>query len=170
MSDKPVDRYQTFDAASLATLAGLIANHRQAVMATLDAGAPYTAMLSYLPEPGFAAFLVHLSDLSPHKRHLRDDPRASLIIFEPDNGRTEILQHARVSLRCTASFVAKDSDDYAAAKAHYLARYPGHKVMFGLADFDLVRLTPIEGLMNAGFGRAFKVTPQDLAQAAALPS
>ncbi len=166
MADKSVDTFQTFDDASLATLAKLLAEHRQAVLATLDAGAPYTAMVAYAPEPGFAGFLLHLSNLSAHKQHLRLDPRVSLIVFEPDNGRTEILQHTRVALACTAAIVAKDSDDYTASKAHYLARFPRHELMFTLGDFDLVRLLPHDGLLNAGFGRAYKVTPADLAAAA----
>jgi putative heme iron utilization protein len=37
--------------------------------------------------------------------------------------------------------------------------------MFGLGDFDLLRLSPEQGLMNAGFGRAYPVTPADLAAA-----
>jgi hypothetical protein len=123
-------------------------------------------MVAYVPEPGFGGFLVHLSNLSAHKQHLRAEPRVSLIVFEPDNGRTEILQHARVSMDCTATVVAKDSDDYAASKTHYLARFPRHELMFTLGDFDLVRLLPRAGLLNAGFGRAFKVTPADLAAAA----
>jgi hypothetical protein len=35
-----------------------------------------------------------------------------------------------------------------------------------MKDFDLVALTPRGGLLNAGFGRAFRVTPSDLAAAA----
>lgn len=166
MADKPVDTFQTFDAESLAKLAALISGHRQAVLATLHAGAPYTAMVAYAPEPGFGGFLVHLSELSAHKQHLRADPRVSLMIFEPDNGHTEILQHARVTLGCTAAVIAKDSEDYATAKARYLACFPRHELMFTLGDFDLVRLAPQDGLLNAGFGRAFKVTPADLAAAA----
>lgn len=167
MAEQPKDMLQPFDDASWAKLGELVARHRQAVLATLDGGAPYTAMVAYAPEPGFGAFLVHLSDLSAHKQHLRADPRVSLIVCEPDNGRTEILQHARVALACRAVIVAKGTDAHAAAKACYLARFPAHQMMFGLGDFDLVRLAPREGLMNAGFGRAFRVTPADLAAAAA---
>lgn len=167
MAEQPKDMLQTFDEAAWSKLGDLVASHRQAVLATVDGGAPYTAMVAYAPEPGFAGVLLHLSDLAAHKQHLRADPRVSLIICEPDNGRTEILQHARVSLACAAAIVAKGTDDHAAAKACYLARFPAHQMMFGLGDFDLVRLVPRDGLMNAGFGRAFRVTPADLAAAAA---
>ena len=162
----PGERYQRFDPASLGELAALIADHRQAALATLADGAPYTAMAAYVPEPDGSAFLVHLSDLSPHKAQLRADPRCSLLIFEPDDGRREILAHRRLSLSCRAELLPRGTPAYEAAKASYLARLPGHQLMFTLPDFDLVRLVPSAGLLNAGFGRAYPVTVEDLAAAA----
>lgn len=170
MAEKaPADMLQDCDAESLATLGRLIGDHRQAVLATLDTetGGPYTAMVAYAPEPGFGGLLLHLSDLSAHKRHLRADPRSSLMIFQPDDGRTEILQHPRVSLSGLAEILPQDGGDYDVARATYLARFPRHEMMFALQDFDLVRLIPRAGLLNAGFGRAFRVTPAELARAAA---
>jgi heme iron utilization protein len=160
------ERFRTFDDASLVTLAALVRDHRQAVLATLDErGHPYTAMVAYTPEPDFGAVLLHLADLAAHKRHLRADPRVSLLLFQPDNGRTEILQHQRLSLTCRAAIVPKDGPAFSAAREVYLGRFPQHKMMFELGDFDLVRLTVDHGLLNAGFGRAFPVTPADLAAA-----
>ena len=162
--DKPKDLLQRFDAESLDLLSDLLTQRRQAVLATLDpSGAPYTAMVAFATEAGLDGILVHLSGLSAHKRYLLADPRCSLMVFEPDNGHVEILQHTRVSLSCRAELVAKDGADFATARERYLAKYPGHKLMFGLGDFDLLRLRPESGLMNAGFGRAFAVTPADLA-------
>lgn len=166
MAEEQTERYQTFDEASLALLATLIRDHRQAMLATVSEGAPYAAMTAYVPEPDFGSFLVHLSDLAPHKGHLRADPRASLIICEPDNGKTEIMQHKRVSLECLAEVIPKESAAYAAARERYLGRLPAHELMFTLKGFDLVRLVPQRGLLNAGFGRAYKVTPADLTAAA----
>lgn len=148
-------------------LANLVRTFRQGVLATVDGdGHPYTAMVAFAPEPDYAAFLVHLSDMSAHKQHIRADSRVSLLVFQPDNARTEILQHHRLSLRCSASIVEKDMTDYAQARRTYLERFPLHRMMFDLGDFDLVRLTPRLGLLNAGFGRAFAVTPADLNTAA----
>jgi hypothetical protein len=166
VAEPRADSFQTFDEASLAVLAALIRDHRQAALATVDGGAPYTAMTAYVPEPGFAGFLVHLSDLAPHKAHLRADPAVSLIIFEPDDGRTEILQHKRASFECRAEVVPKGTAAYDVARERYLQRFPKHALMFALQDFDLVRLVPRRGLLNAGFGRAYQVTPADLAAAA----
>lgn len=162
------DLLQTFDAASWTQLGQLVAGQRQAVLATLDeAGLPYTAMVAYVPEAGFAGFLLHLSELSAHKGHLRARPEVSLMLFQPDRGQGEILAHHRLGLSCQAQVLERGSAEEAAARETYLARLPGHEMMFRLADFHLVRLTPRRGFFNAGFGRAFAVAPEDLAQAAA---
>lgn len=164
----PADMLQAFDEAAYTVLARLIADHRQAALATRDLAGeqPHAAMVAYVPEPGFAGFLLHLSELAAHKRHLRAMPLVGLLIFEPDDGRGEVLQRKRVSLDCHAELIPRDSADYAAARARYLARLPGHQIMFTLGDFDLVRLRPSGGLLNAGFGRAYRVRPEDLGAAA----
>jgi hypothetical protein len=162
----PAERFQSFDDASLAELAQLVGGQQQAALATLDGGAPYTAMVAYVPEPDWGSFLVHLSDLSAHKGHLRADPRTSLLVFEPDDGRREILAHRRLSLSCHAELLSRSEPEYAVAEACYLARLPAQQLMFTLPGFDLVRLVPARGLFNAGFGRAYPVTVPDLAAAA----
>ena len=197
------DPIRALDAEAHSILHSLLKNHRQAVLATLDAeGRPYTAMVSYAlwdpgrdnsdPSTGSAAspvrapkFLIHLSELSAHKRHLRANTQCSLMIFEPDQGQKEILMVSRAGFQCRASFVAKPvkGDDqsgnkaiqlaeegaaspqdlappeiqYQAAKDAYLAKFPGHAMMFTLGDFDLVALEANSGLLNAGFGRAYRI-------------
>jgi len=157
------DVIQRMDDKAMAQLSQLVLNHRQAVLATLDPDDhPYTAMVAFASEADGGAFLVHLSDLSAHKNHIRREPRVSLLILEPDNTRTEILQHHRLSLTCTAEILDKETPAYRDARQTYLERFPLHRMMFGLGDFDLVRLTPTRGLLNAGFGRAYRVDPDDL--------
>jgi catechol 2,3-dioxygenase-like lactoylglutathione lyase family enzyme len=158
------DLLQPVDDAARSRLGALVADHRQAVLATLDSeSAPYTAMTAYVHQPEAGGFLIHLSELSAHKRQLRANPRCSLMIFEPDDGQGEVLQRCRLSLSCQARLLPKDGPDYATAQLAYLERLPGHAMMFGLGDFDLFLLEPQGGLMNAGFGRAYAITPADFA-------
>lgn len=162
MSAAKKDLLQPLDAAARSKLGSLIGEHRQSVLATLDPnGGPYTAMTAYVHQPEAGGFLLHLSELSAHKRQLRADPRCSLMIFEPDDGSGELLQRCRLSLSCQARILPKDGPDYAAAKAVYLERLPSHAMMFGLGDFDLFLLEPQGGLMNAGFGRAYAIPPAE---------
>ena len=163
------DTLQRFDEASWAQLGQLVGGQRQAVLATVDPeGLPYTAMVAYAPLPDFSAFLLHLSDLSAHKAHLRARPQVSLMLFQPDRGQGEILAHHRLSLSCRAQVLGRGSDAEAEARATYLDRLPGHQLMFRLGDFHLVRLEPWKGFFNAGFGKAFAVERADLIRAAEL--
>ena len=47
MSDS-TDRYQILDGDGYVDLGRFVADHRQAVLATVDEGAPYTAMVAYV--------------------------------------------------------------------------------------------------------------------------
>jgi hypothetical protein len=153
---------QRTDEAPLDEVRAFILARRQAVLAVCDAGEPLTAMTAYVAEPGLAGLLIHLSDLSPHKRVLLKHPTCSLLIAESDDGRAEVMSLARVMLQGVAAKIEKASDDYEAAKARFLARLPASKLMFDLPDFDLFRITPTGGRFIGGFGRAFAFTAEQL--------
>jgi putative heme iron utilization protein len=137
--------------------------HRQLTLAVSQADVPFTAMSAYVPEPDLRSVLIHLSNLSAHKRMLANNPKCSLLIAEPDDGRAEVMSLARVTLQGVATTIDKASDDYAQAKARFMARLPASAVMFGLPDFDLIRITITDGRYIAGFGKAFPFTAEDLA-------
>ncbi len=139
-----------------------ITARRQAVLAVCDDGEPLTAMVAYVVEPGLAGLLIHLSDLSPHKRVLLKHPQCSVLIAELDDGRAEVMSLARVMLQGLATKIEKASSDYAEAQARFLARLPASKIMFELPDFDLFRITPTGGRFIGGFGRAFAFTADQL--------
>ncbi len=148
--------------APLDEVRAFILARRQAVLAVCDAGEPLTAMTAYVVEPGLAGLLIHLSDLSPHKRVLLKHPTCSLLIAESDDGRAEVMSLARVMLQGVAAKIEKAGDDYEVAKARFLARLPASKLMFDLPDFDLFRITPTGGRFIGGFGRAFAFTAEQL--------
>jgi putative heme iron utilization protein len=146
----------------LAALREFLREHRQAVLAVSANDEPFTAMTAYVAEPALHSALIYLSNLSPHKRILLNNPKCSLLIAEPDDGRAEVMSLARVTLQGTAAKIDKDTPDYAEAKALYLAALPASELMFGLPDFDLIRITFTSGRYIAGFGRAFPFAAADL--------
>jgi putative heme iron utilization protein len=146
----------------LVALRNFIRRHRQAVLAVSANDEPFTAMTAFVAEPVLRSALIHLSNLSPHKRMLLSNPKCSLLIAEPDDGRAEVMSLARVTLQGTAAKIDKDTTEYAEAKAVYLAALPASELMFGLPDFDLIRITFTSGRYIAGFGRAFPFTATDL--------
>lgn len=136
--------------------------HRQAVLAVSAGEEPFTAMVGYAWDGAHGGVLIHLSNLAAHKKQLRENPRCSLLIAEADDNRAEVMSLARVTLQGHAKMLDKAGEDYAQAKALFLARMPSAEMMFGLPDFDLFRITLASGRYIAGFGRIMPFQAEDL--------
>jgi hypothetical protein len=150
-----------------ASLRELIVTHRQAALGTVDAGAPFVSMVLYAPEWPVAtgpAFLIHVSGLSAHTRHLRADPRASLLVMQPDAGAGDPQALARVTIQCRAIPLLTDDPAYPAARAAYLTRLPQQEYLFSFPDFTLFRLEAQSARYIGGFARAFSLTADQLAE------
>jgi putative heme iron utilization protein len=149
------------DAETAVALANLLRKERIAHLATLRAGAPMASMTLYLPEPGFAAFYVHVSRLAWHTQDMLQDPRVALSIAETDDGRADPFTLMRVSIRGDASQLARDNP---ALKARWLERFPEQAINFELADFSFWQITPRDARFVAGFGRIHNLSASDLEQ------
>lgn len=151
----------------LPLIARLLRGQRVASLGTLADGAPFVSLVAYVVEDDLCNYLLHLSDLSPHTRHLRADPHTALLIAEPETSTTEDVQTlARITLSGTAAPVAKDTPEYAAGRERYLARHPAAAMLFDFADFNLYRFTVSGARYVGGFARAYTLTVDHLRQAA----
>ncbi len=158
------------DQESERRLAHLIRQQRIAALGTIHDDAPFVSMIAYVPTADFSAFYVHASRLAQHTRNLLAHSRVSLMIVESDPGTGDPQTLARVSFTGTATAIAPDADDYAQARALYLARFPASAVTFQLADFGLYRITVQSARYVAGLGKAFTLSPARLRQTAATNS
>ncbi|HEY3380133.1 MAG TPA: pyridoxamine 5'-phosphate oxidase family protein [Vicinamibacterales bacterium] len=147
--------------------ARLIMTERWAAIATMDRGVPLATMVAYAPERALGGLLIFVSELSQHTRNLLQDPRVSLVVSEADTGEGDPQLLARVTLTGEVRHVRPGSQEYAAAKSAYLARFPGAEPRFDLADFHLLRLVPSDIRYVGGFARAFSISAEDLTTAAA---
>ncbi|HEV8391136.1 MAG TPA: hypothetical protein VGQ35_14900 [Dongiaceae bacterium] len=101
--------------------------------------------------------ILLLSDLSDHARNLQRDARASLLL----DGTLE-LKEPLTGPRLTLIGEVHASADQAGDKARYLEVHPEAAVYAGFGDFKLYRFRIIEGLFVAGFGRIFRLKPEEL--------
>ncbi|MDB5665952.1 pyridoxamine 5-phosphate oxidase [Cypionkella sp.] len=110
---------------------------------------PGISRIAYgLDESGIPTALI--SGLAPHTQALRANPACALMLGEPGDKRAH------------AEFVAADDPARATLRAHWLKGHPKTTLYVDLPDFAFVRLVPQSALLNAGFGKAFSLTPQDL--------
>jgi heme iron utilization protein len=102
--------------------------------------------------------LILISRLSAHYGALENDARCSLLLGEAGDG--DPLRHPRITVVCRASKVPQQQR--MAAKAQFLQRHPGAEIYADFTDFDFWRLNPERASLNAGFGKAYTLSAQDL--------
>lgn len=120
-----------------------------------DGGQPFASLITPAIA-GDGAILLLLSDLSEHTRHLRAEPRCSVLVvgdFEGTNPQT--------APRITVTGLAVVSDT-PQDRARFLAVHPYAALYAGFGDFHLWRLLPRAGQMVGGFARANRLGAADL--------
>jgi hypothetical protein len=158
------------DAESQRNLARLIRSQSTASLGTLHGGAPLVSMVLYAVAPDFTAFFIHASRLAQHTQDMLQDARVGWMIAEADAGRQNPQTLGRVSILGEAAALSPTDTGCDAAKSIYLTRFPQAAATFAFKDFSLYRLAPRAARYVAGFGKVFDLGPDDLRQAAAVPS
>ncbi len=105
-----------------------------------------------------------ISQLATHTAALHSDARCALLLGEP-GAKGDPLTHPRMTLNCTAEMVPKDTEAHSNLRAHYLRTHPKSKLYIDFPDFCFVRFVVTGGLLNGGFGKAFRLSPTDLVSA-----
>ncbi len=149
------------DARALAR--GLVAGARYGALGVTDpaTAAPFVSRVAVMGQGDGSVFLF-VSALSHHTRALRVNPVCSILLGEP-GPKGDALTHPRLTLIAQAAFVPQGSPDHAGLRADWLARHPKATIYADLPDFAFARLAPTGAHLNGGFGRAFVLTPADLA-------
>jgi len=128
---------------------------RSATLATSLAGQPFASLVTPATAPDLALLLL-LSSLSEHTRHLRAEPRCSLLVV----GAPAAI-NPQTAPRVTVTGLAEVVDD-PALKARYLAVHPYAALYADFGDFALWRIRPLGGLYVGGFARAARLRRADL--------
>lgn len=146
------------EARSLAK--ALISGASFAALAVTEAGSglPFCSRIA-LAQDADGTAMGFISGLAQHTEALRANPDCCLLIGEPGE-RGDPLTHPRLSLQARAVFPDEDPSERLAL---WLARHPKARVYAGLPDFRFVRFEARVGFLNGGFGRAFRLSPADLA-------
>ncbi|PCH96951.1 MAG: pyridoxamine 5-phosphate oxidase [Rhodobacteraceae bacterium] len=128
---------------------------------TPDTGAPHVTRIAIGQHPTSGQPITLISDLSFHTKALHKNPSCSVLLGEPAS-KGDPLTHPRISLQCHAELLTRDSSDYNAIRDHYLATHPKSKLYIDFADFNFVIFNITSADLNAGFGKAYALTANDL--------
>ncbi len=128
---------------------------RSGTLASSAAGQPFASLVTPACSPDLS-LLLFLSDLSEHTRHLRGDPRCSMLVCGP-----AAEANPQTAPRVTITGLAEAIDDKA-LKARFLAVHPYATLYAGFADFRVWRIRPMAALFVGGFARAVRLRSADL--------
>jgi len=128
---------------------------RVATLATSTEGQPFASLATPACAPD-GAVLLFLSSLSEHTRHLRTEPRCSLLVAGPPTSA-----NPQTAPRLTVTGLAAVVEDVA-LKARWLAVHPYAALYADFGDFALWRVAPGGGLFVGGFARAHRLKQTDL--------
>jgi heme oxygenase (biliverdin-IX-beta and delta-forming) len=111
-------------------------------------GFPFGSVMPYgLDERGRPIFLI--STMAMHTQNLQGDPRASLLVAQPDAGG-DPLGASRVTLLGNVAPITKG--EVAAARKLYLERYANSKHWVDFEDFSFHRMDVVDVYYVGGFG------------------
>ena len=149
-----------------ARLAQLLRGQRWGCLGTQRKGKALVSWVAFTVEEDFSGLLLHLSRLAQHTRNLETDPEVSLALSEADDGHADPQTLARLSLQGRVEIIDPQAEDYAAAKARYLAALPEAEMLFQFGDFSLFRFVPESARYVDGFASSHSLTPAQLQGAA----
>lgn len=129
---------------------------RSGTLATAVQGQPFATLVTPATTPDLSILLL-LSDLSEHTRHLRGEPRCSVLVWGDADGA-----NPQTAPRLTITGMAERAGD-PALKARYVALHPYAALYADFGDFAVWRIRPLGGLFVGGFARAARLRAADLA-------
>lgn len=160
MAARP-DPVAAADADARALARSLMATGHAALAVTDPAdGTPGISRIAFGIGPD-AIPLTLVSALASHHAALQANAACALMLGEA-GAKGDPLTHPRLMIKARAEFVAPDDPARPALRDHWLATHPKAKLYIDFADFAFVRLHPLSALLNGGFGRAFRLSPEDL--------
>jgi putative heme iron utilization protein len=142
------------EARALARRLLLDARHGALGVIDPESGGPFVTRIA-VGWDGKAA-LALVSTLAQHTRSLQANPACSLLVGEP-GPKGDPLVHPRLTLLARA-----EPADKAAHRDGWLFQHPKTTLYYDFADFLLLRLGVRSAFLNGGFGKAFRLTPEDL--------
>jgi heme iron utilization protein len=111
-------------------------------------GFPFGSVMPYgLDERGRPIFLI--STMAMHTQNLQSDPRASLLVTQPD-GDGDPLGASRVTL--LGNVAAIPDAEVADARKLYLERYANSRYWVDFEDFSFYRMDVLDVYYVGGFG------------------
>jgi heme iron utilization protein len=155
------DPVQPATPAAIATARALLAGAPHAALAMIDAATltPGISRIAFGLVMGAPTTLI--SSLAAHATALQANPACAFMLGEP-GPKGDPLTHPRLMVQATAIWHHRDDPGHDQRRSNWLAHHPKAALYIDFADFAFVTLRPVAALLNAGFGKAYRLAPAEL--------
>tara|TARA_R110002167_G_scaffold10378_1_gene47694 strand:- start:507 stop:989 length:483 start_codon:yes stop_codon:yes gene_type:complete len=111
------------------------------------------------------SFYILISELASHTQNLTLNPKLSIMLIEDEQDTNNAFARKRLSYECTAMLVERGSQDWQSIVERFEERQ-GKTVSLlkQLPDFHLFELQAISGNYIEGFGKAYRLSGEDLSK------
>lgn len=124
------------------------------------------------PEASYAPYVavghdyyIYVSELATHTRNLLETGRCSLLFIEDEANTNNLFARRRLTFQCTATDIGRDSPAATAILDQFSESFGKFmQLLRTLPDFHLFRLSPQSGNYVAGFGKAYALSGEGLAE------
>ncbi len=139
----------------------LMRTARSGALATNDreSGMPFSSLVAVGADLDGSPIIL-TSGLSVHTRLLEADPRCSVLLSAI--GKGDPLAHPRLTVLAEAKKIERGSDEAQHIRRRYLMQHPKAALYVDFPDFAFWRLDVASASLNGGFGRAYRMTRDDL--------
>lgn len=151
------------ESAEALTFRSLLEGQPVASLATLHQGEPAVSMVPFALLPRGQGFVIHVSKLASHTNDLLANAAVGLMVMAPPGSTGSPLALPRVSVQGWARQCPRESPEYAAMRACYVAKLPQSEELFSFGDFSLFIIEVRSVRFVAGFGRAMTLTAEQFA-------
>ena len=132
----------------------LLRQIRSGSLATLNAGNPFTSLVTLAPDADGGPFFL-FSRLSVHTKNLDADPRCSLLLVQ--TGKGDPLAHPRLTVNGLAH---KTNAPH--LRDLFLKANPKSQLYIDFPDFAFYKMQVSHFHLNGGFARAADFTAQEV--------
>lgn len=138
-----------------------VARLRTVILGTAAADGEPAASVAAAVLDASGAFIIYVSGLAVHTRHLLANPRASVLLVDDETASPNPLARRRLTFACAVQVIPPGTAEHDAQRQALREKFgPTIDVVASLPDFKLLRLAPRSGRVVVGFGAAFEVDPQ----------
>tara|TARA_R110001592_G_scaffold341482_2_gene630648 strand:- start:16554 stop:17033 length:480 start_codon:yes stop_codon:yes gene_type:complete len=108
-------------------------------------------------------FYIFISELASHTQNLKVNPKLSVMLIEDEQDSKNAFARKRLSYSCIAKIIERTDEKW----VELLDKFEGKQgktvsLLKQLPDFHLFELTAISGNYIEGFGKAYRLSGNDL--------